>query len=140
VIATMTPELCVDSSAIVCFLNREGGWEQIAHALDGAKSRLFSAASLVEVGIVMAGSYGDDVGYLTRGAVAELGLTVVPVDQRHAIRAIEAFSMFGKGRHPAKLNYGDCFTYATAAIAGLPILCVGDDFAKTDIEVIPITP
>lgn len=57
----------------------------------------------------------------------------IPFGERHWAIAADAFSRFGKGRHPARLNYGDCMTYATARLAGAPLLCVGDDFARTDL-------
>jgi ribonuclease VapC len=64
----------------------------------------------------------------------EKEIVVIPFDERHWSLAAEAFIRFGKGRHPAALNYGDCMTYATARRAGAPLLYVGDDFAKTDIS------
>lgn len=66
----------------------------------------------------------------------EMGIVVVPFTDLHWQRAIDAFARFGKGRHPAALNFGDCMTYATAALARQPLLCVGDDFRKTDLELV----
>jgi ribonuclease VapC len=65
--------------------------------------------------------------------IDELEVTVLPFDDEHADVAGEAAVRFGKGRHPAKLNYGDCMTYATAQIAHEPLLYIGNDFAQTDI-------
>ncbi len=59
---------------------------------------------------------------------------IVPFEAAHARAAREAFDRFGRGRHPAALNFGDCLTYATARVAGMPLLFVGDDFARTDLE------
>ena len=68
--------------------------------------------------------------------VDEAGIVVVPFDESTVLEAHLAWQRFGKGNHPAALNYGDCFTYALAARTELPVLCVGDDFARTDLEVI----
>jgi len=67
------------------------------------------------------------------GLPRQLGIDVVPFTAEHAAGAARAFERYGRGRHPAKLNYGDCMAYATAKLAGEPLLYVGDDFAKTDI-------
>ncbi len=61
-------------------------------------------------------------------------MTVVSFDERHWQLSLEAFERYGKGRHPARLNFGDCLSYATAKLAGQPLLCVGNDFAQTDVE------
>jgi ribonuclease VapC len=63
-----------------------------------------------------------------------LGVVVIPFDEQHADAAGDASVRFGKGRHPAKLNYGDCMTYATARLADGPLLFIGNDFAQTDIQ------
>jgi ribonuclease VapC len=64
----------------------------------------------------------------------------VAFDEVHASAALNAYSRFGKGRHPAALNFGDCCTYATASVAGRPLLCVGDDFARTDLLLVSLDP
>jgi ribonuclease VapC len=61
---------------------------------------------------------------------------VLPLDERHWVVAVDAFERFGKGRHPAAPNFGDCLTYAVAHVARRPLLYVGDDFARTDLDVI----
>lgn len=63
----------------------------------------------------------------------DLGIVVIPFDEEHALEAAKAFARFGKGRHPAALNFGDCMSYAVAKLAGQPLLCTGKDFAKTGI-------
>ena len=65
-----------------------------------------------------------------------MGIAIVPFTDLHWQRTIDAFARFGKGRHPAALNFGDCMSYATAALARQPLLCVGDDFRKTDLELV----
>lgn len=67
-----------------------------------------------------------------------MSIEIVPVDRLSAERALDGWRQFGKGNHPAALNFGDCFTYALASTRNLPVLCVGDDFAKTDVEVVTL--
>ena len=66
----------------------------------------------------------------------EADVDIVPFGEEHWPAAVEAFRRYGKGRHPAGLNFGDCLTYATASLAGEPLLAVGDDFAQTDLELV----
>jgi ribonuclease VapC len=68
--------------------------------------------------------------------VEETGLVIVPFTDAHARVAIDAFRRFGRGRHSARLNFADCLTYATAWVAGQPLLCTGDDFIRTDLDVL----
>jgi ribonuclease VapC len=70
----------------------------------------------------------------------ENAIETVAFDDAHASAALDAYSRFGKGRHPAALNFGDCCAYATASIAGEPLLCVGDDFASTDLLLVSLDP
>ena len=66
--------------------------------------------------------------------MSEASITVLPFGEEHYLLAVDAWQRFGRGRHPACLNFGDCLSYATAKLAGQPLLCVGDDFAFTDLE------
>ena len=66
----------------------------------------------------------------------EAALTVIPFGPEHHSRAVDAYLRYGKGRHPAALNFGDCMTYATARLAAAPLLCVGNDFAQTDLQLV----
>jgi ribonuclease VapC len=68
----------------------------------------------------------------------ENDITTVSFGEAHAVAALDAYSRFGKGRHPAALNYGDCCTYAVASLAGEPLLCIGDDFTKTDLPLVDL--
>lgn len=127
----------VDSSAIVAIITQEDGWERLTSELWSARERLMSAASLTESGIVMehrSRPYGlEAVERLMR----EAGLSVISLDRHDAEAAVAAWRRFGRGRHPARLNFGDCFTYALAERTGYPILCLGNDFAQTDLQVVP---
>ncbi|HSY47939.1 MAG TPA: type II toxin-antitoxin system VapC family toxin [Thermoanaerobaculia bacterium] len=87
-----------------------------------------------ETGLVLTGRLQTNAtGSLLR-FFEETGIEIVPFTNLHWQRAIDAFSRFGKGRHPAALNFGDCMTYATTVLAQQPLLCRGDDFRKTDLE------
>src|SRR5581483_4641869 len=92
--------------------------------------------TLAETGIVLTARLGPSGRTLLARFVQETGLVVVPFGDEHWAAAIDAFLRFGKGRHPAALNFGDCLTYAVARLAGEPLLCLGDDFAKTDLQVL----
>lgn len=127
--------LVVDTSAVVALLKSEPGWEALASRLHAAASRLLSVASWVELSLVIAGRHGDGatLEYLDRFLQAA-AIELRPVDEPQARLAREAFLRFGKGRHPAGLNFGDCFGYALARILDAPLLFVGDDFARTDVR------
>ena len=127
--------MVLDTSALVAILQEEPGHQALTRAIRDAPLRRLSAATLVEAGIVMQGRHGDagsrELDALLTRAVPE----VVPVTAAHAGLAREAFRRFGKGRHPAGLNYGDCFSYALAVALAEPLLFVGDDFGRTDVAV-----
>lgn len=90
------------------------------------------AATLLEAGIALSAWLQQDArGRLAR-LLQESGISVVPITDAHFGVAMEAWLRFGKGRHPAGLNFGDCLAYVTAVVAGEPLLCVGDDFPQTD--------
>lgn len=102
-----------------------------------AGSLFLSAASLVEASIVAARDRGPEGEHRMDLLLRRLHVEVVPVTVTHAENARTAYRRFGRGNHPAKLNFGDCFSYALARGLGEPLLFVGDDFARTDIEVAP---
>jgi len=93
-----------------------------------------SAPILVETGMVLAGRRGTPAGREVDDLVRELGITVVPFGEAEWHAALEASSRYGRGRHVAGLNFGDCLAYATASLAGETLLVVGDDFRHTDIR------
>lgn len=117
----------VDTSAFVAIARREDGWEALAHSMHAHGERLCSAASVLELAIVLrsAGS--------ARNAITAAHARIVDLDAAHLDAALAAWERFGRGRHPAGLNFGDCFSYATAKVADAPLLYVGRDFAATDI-------
>jgi ribonuclease VapC len=122
----------VDTSAMVAILTAEAGADRLSEVLTSADRRLIAAPSAVELGIVLEARVPAAVG-MARRALRDADVEVVACDEELAERALEAWRRFGKGRHPAALNFGDCFTYALAERTGLPILCVGEDFARTDV-------
>jgi ribonuclease VapC len=128
--------LVVDTSAAVAIVLGEPGSEELLVRLEAALARLMSAAIRVELGIVIEARLwpaGQDV---VDRFLRDAKIDIVPVDADLAARAMSGWRRYGKGRHPAGLNFGDCFTYALAERTGHPVLCTGDDFAATDIAVI----
>jgi ribonuclease VapC len=125
----------LDSSAIVAVLLRQPGHEPLLDRLAAAEEVVgVGAPTLSETGIVLAARLGATGKSLLARFVQESGSSVIPFGAEHWGVAVDAFLRFGKGRHRAALNFGDCMTYATARIAAQPLLCLGGDFAKTDIE------
>lgn len=132
-------DLVVDSSAVVALLTGEPTAAAVLRSITDSDTLHISAASLVELGIVLETRLGPIGSAVISRLLRDAGVTVVHVDQKQADVAVDAWRRFGKGRHPAGLNYGDTFTYALAWTLGAPILCVGDDFARTDIPVIDLS-
>lgn len=124
--------MIVDSSALVSLLLKEAGWERVADALAGDDHVAIGAPTLTETAIVLHAKGAP--ASLLPALLHRVGITVEPFTHRHALLAADAYATFGRGRHPASLNFGDCMTYATARMARAPLLFVGDDFAKTDLE------
>lgn len=126
--------IVVDTSAIVAVLFDEDGSERLAHTLLGERC-VMSAATRVELGIVIEAKTGSAGTQLLEELLSRLAIEVAPVDSQLAEEAILAWRRFGKGRHAAGLNLGDTFSYALARRLGLPLLFVGDDFSHTDVTV-----
>jgi ribonuclease VapC len=130
--------MIVDSSAIVAILGGEEEAESLVVTLMRAPIRRVSAVNYVETAIVL-DSRRDPI--LSRGLddfLRETQIAIETITSEQARIAREAYRDFGKGRHRAGLNLGDCFAYALAKVAGEPLLCKGDDFKKTDLEVADI--
>jgi ribonuclease VapC len=127
--------LILDSSAVIAILFRERGFERLRDAIRNADTPAIGAPTLFETGMVAVGTFDLRGRGLVSVFLEEFAVEIVPFEARHWRVAAEAFVRYGKGRHPARLNYGDCMTYATARIAEMPLLFTGDDFAKTDIPV-----
>ncbi len=127
--------MVIDTSALLAILFLEPEAERFARAIVGATRRLISAGTLLETGIVLQARHGDEGARDLDLLVFKLGMDVVPVTERQVALARRAYRQCGKGeRHSAGLNFGDCFAYALARDAGVPLLFKGEDFARTDLE------
>jgi ribonuclease VapC len=126
--------IAIDSSALIAVLRVDPERERFAAAIAAADAACVSAVSLQETSMVLAGRGGDaDDWQELDEMIRDLRLEIVPHDQTLATIAREAFLRFGKGRHPAALNCGDCASYALAKARGVPLLFKGRDFTRTDI-------
>ena len=124
----------LDTSALASVVFGESGAEGILDVMRGAAGDLvLSAATAVEVGIVVEARQGAEATRDLQLLLDRLAVDVHPVDADQAAIAVAAWRRFGKGRHPAALNLGDCFSYATARSLGAALLFTGHDFAQTDI-------
>jgi ribonuclease VapC len=132
--------MVIDSSAIIAVLLNEANAAQIAEVIDSGSQRLLSAASLLEASIVIESRKGEAAGRELDLLIYRAAIEVVAVDQDQAEIARIAWRRYGKGRHPAGLNYGDCFSYALARSRGLPLLSQGEDFSRTDIDAVLLLP
>ena len=126
--------MVIDTSALLALLLDEPEAESFRAALDEDETRLVSAATLLETGLVIEARKGEAGGRELDAIVAAAEVDVVPVDAEQVAEARRAYRRFGKGRHPAGLNFGDLFAYALARTTGEALLFKGDDFAKTDIR------
>jgi ribonuclease VapC len=126
--------LILDSSALVAVALDEPERAAFVMAINAAEAVAVGAPTLVEAGIVLSARTGEDATELLADLVAALDAVVIEFGVHHWREAVSASWRFGKSRHPAGLNFGDCLAYATARIAGEPLLAKGDDFGKTDLE------
>ena len=127
--------MIIDTSALISILDQEPDATRFVRAIATEQERLLSAANLVEAGIVMQARRGDDGVRDFDLLIAKLKVDIAPVSIKQADLARKAFRRFGRGRHPAQLNFGDCFAYALAKDCSAPLLFKGNDFAQTDITV-----
>jgi ribonuclease VapC len=130
--------MIIDTSAVIAVIGREPGHDQIIHRLAGSSRTGIGAPTRVETGMVLLARFGPRGKTALARFLQENRVDVVPFDGAHVDVALDAFSRFGKGRHPAALNFGDCCTYATATVARELLLCVGDDFPQTDLELVSL--
>jgi ribonuclease VapC len=127
--------MIIDTSALVAVLDQEPEVERIVRTLVSAPERVLSAANLVEVGIVMQARRGDDGARDLDLLLAKLRVDIAEVTASQADIARKAFRRYGRGRHAANLNFGDCFAYALAKDKSAPLLFKGNDFGQTDVMV-----
>lgn len=129
--------ICVDTSAVVAIVRGEPERTQFMSAIEGADRSSISAANYLESSLVCEGgdkAPGKILFESEFALLARLGLTIVAFDETQAELAREGFRRYGKGRHPAGLNFGDCFAYALAKALDAPLLYKGSDFDKTDLR------
>ncbi len=124
--------IVADTSAVLAIVFNEPDYAAYADALDQSYA-LMSSATLTEALIVAESRTGPPGVHVLRSLIDIIIDEIVPLDADHADAAHAAFRRFGKGRHPAGLNLGDCFSYATARLANSPLLFKGRDFAQTDL-------
>jgi ribonuclease VapC len=125
--------MVVDSSALVAILREEPGHEPFLQKALSADRTLVGATVAFETAMVLSARWRRDARSTLHGLLRTIGAEIVPFTEEHHETAVSAFLRYGKGRHPAGLNFGDCMSYAFARVSGLPLLYTGNDFSKTDI-------
>jgi ribonuclease VapC len=126
--------MILDTSAVLAIIFGEPGYELFKDQIISSTACSVSAATFVEISIVVESRVGDAGIRLRDAFFRNKQISIQPVTEEQAFLASQAFSLFGKGRHPAGLNFGDCFSYALAKSTGEPLLFKGTDFAQTDIQ------
>jgi ribonuclease VapC len=127
--------MVIDTSAFAAIFFAEPERKSFLDAIAVSASRLVSAATVLETGMVLEARQGEAAGREFDLFVVRASLKVVPVDAEQADLARSAWRKYGKGRHPASLNFGDCFSYALAKFSGELLLAKGTDFSLTDIAI-----
>jgi ribonuclease VapC len=130
--------MVIDTSALLAIFLAEPERKPFLDSIFQADTRMISAANVLETGIVLEARRGESAGREFDLFVVRASIQIVPVDSEQSEIARCAWRKYGKGRHPAALNFGDCFAYALAKFAGEPLLAKGTDFAATDVEACPI--
>lgn len=126
--------MIIDTSALVAITFAEPGHQELIAKLAGAPSAGIGTPTIAETGVVLAARLGRDSRDLVIRLLDEFSIEEVPFGDRHWREAVDAYLRFSRGRHKARLNFGDCLTYAVARLANEPLLFVGDDFRETDLE------
>jgi ribonuclease VapC len=126
----------LDTSVIVCIIRQEPEALSFLQRLKQDPVRLVSVVSIVEAGIVLEKQFGVQGSRELENSIARLRLEIQPVSVEQGRTALLAFWRFGKGIHPAGLNFGDCFTYSLAKTSGQPLLFKGNDFSQTDLRLV----
>jgi ribonuclease VapC len=127
--------MMIDTSAIVALVHDEQPHAaQVVAALAGARRPVMSAPTVAECLIVLTARHGPLARTIFERLRSEIALGVTHFTDQHVAAAQRAFLQYGKGRHPAALNFGDCMTYAAAQLSREPLLAIGNDFAQTDLE------
>lgn len=125
----------IDASALCALIFAEPEADEMVSKIEAAEVRLSSSVAVFETVLAVAREIGDGIPAARRTAarlIADLGIRIVAIGGAEQEAALDAYERFGKGRHPARLNMGDCFAYACARTNGVPLLFKGDDFVHTD--------
>jgi ribonuclease VapC len=128
--------MVIDSSALIAILLGEPDRERFKRAISAADVRLVSAVTKLEANLVAVSRLGPRGAEELDDVLRNVGATITPFDDHQADIARDAFIRYGKGRHRASLNFGDCASYALAIAEAEPLLFKGTDFAATDVEVV----
>jgi ribonuclease VapC len=128
--------IAVDSSAVIAVLYREAEADRVIAALTNASGAIISTGNVLELQLVVAGSRSKTDWSSVEALLDLHHVEMRPFDDRQLRIAREAAVRYGKGRHKARLNFGDCFAYALAKAEDIPLLCTGTDFAATDVAVV----
>ena len=126
--------MIVDASALLAIVFQESGYEDVLDRILSAPVAAAGSPALAEAGIVLHARLGARAPGLLERLLDELGIEEISFGSLHWREAVEAYREFGKGQDPAGLNFGDCLTYAVARLSGEPLLFMGEDFRKTDLE------
>ncbi len=126
--------MILDTSAVLAIVLGEPGFQVFVDAIAAAQECKISAATFVEASVIAESRIGDQGIRQCDAFFRDSGISIEPVTEEQALLARQGYSDYGKGRHPAGLNFGDCFSYALAKSTGEPILFKGEDFRQTDIQ------
>ena len=127
--------MILDTSAVLAVVFREPGFEAFLDKIADSAHLAIGAPTVTEIGIVLGNRLGKDVRGLLLQLLHEWQVTIIPFGEHHWQEAVAAYSRFGRGKHKAALNFGDCLAYAVAKLSDQPLLCTGNDFSKTDINI-----
>lgn len=125
--------IALDTSAVIAILKEEPEAAGFAQIIGAADRSFVSSISVLEASMVLISRGPPELAHRLDRLIEEMSIEIVPVDHVLALESRAAFVRYGKGRHAAGLNFGDCVSYALARSRDLPLLYKGDDFAKTDI-------
>src|SRR5579859_6580703 len=126
--------MVIDISAVIAILLNEAERDHFIRLIEASPARLMSAANLLEASMVIESRKGEGGRADLDLLLTDAGIEIIAVTKEQVQAAREAFRRFGKGRHAAKLNFGDCFSYALAKTTGEPLLFKGQEFSQTDLE------
>jgi ribonuclease VapC len=126
--------MVMDSSALISILLEERGHGSLLEKVGRAEAIFLGAPTALETAMVLSTRFRQDSRPLLAGFLRRINAEIIEFNEDHYEAALSAFLRFGKGRHPAALNFGDCMSYALASVSGLPLLYAGIEFSRTDIQ------